>query len=433
MTLLHESMKKLWYFTRKYNKYESTVPLPSSVYAAFTNPEMTRRIRKQHDFAVCTIGRCIGALVVNNLVANINSRNIPFSDVNKLSADINSRNVPVTSDELACLSAILGTQSHDVRLSLSHPGTIELVNLASLALGNVSSPQANQMPPEALSMYHKTLTIVSQALPVQVTPKLSLDEVVPLANISDHNFERTIVSRHHCFLKMCVPGASSIMEEERTSCLRTSLRSLWHCSKAHLQTRAPLPSYFPLVLARPEITRHLQTERDPVARIIGYCFGALIVNKLVDALESPISLGSGVRNAHLACISAILGIEHHEIFVLPHRLRVINFQNVVSVISAEAHTLSAAAGMPVDVLEMAQDTLNVLANRLRDRLFVSGGPPIDQWRSVQEEYSEVANALSSDQFKKETEKTLDYLRQILEKLLPGVEYSQDTAISILGQ
>ena len=289
-------MKNLWYFTRKYNTYESTVPLPSSVYVAFTNSEMIRRIRKQHDPAVRAIGCCIGALIVNKLVADINSRDLPVSDV-----------------ELACLSAILDTQSHDVRLCLSHPGTIELVNMASLALGDVSTSQANQMPPDTLSMFHKTLAIVSQALPAQVTPKLSLDEVVALASISDHNFERTIVSRHHCLLKTCVQGASSLMEEDRTSCLRTSLWSLWNCSKAYLQTSAPLPSYFPLVLARPEITRRLQTERDPVARIIGYCFGALIVSKLVDSLESPISPGSGVRNAHLACISAILGMEHYDV------------------------------------------------------------------------------------------------------------------------
>jgi hypothetical protein len=54
--------------------------------------------------------------------------------------------------------------------------------------------------------------------------------------------------------------------------------------------------------------------------------------------------------------------------------------------------------------------------------------PVDQWRSVQEEYSEVLNALSSDQFKNETVKTLDQLRQILEKLRPGVECSQDTVM-----
>ncbi|KAH9071445.1 hypothetical protein EDB83DRAFT_249469 [Lactarius deliciosus] len=60
---------------------------------------------------------------------------------------------------------------------------------------------------------------------------------------------------------------------------------------------------------------------------------ALILCKSLGALGSPISLGAGgVHNAELACISAILGrgTEHHEGLLLPHQLRVINFQNVVS-------------------------------------------------------------------------------------------------------
>jgi len=348
--------------------------------------------------------------------------------VNKLVTDINSRNVPACDVELACLSAILGTQSDDVRLCLRQPGTIQLVNLASLALGDISSFKADQMPPDTHSLFQKTLAIVSQALPAQATTQqLLLDEVVALANVSDDNFERTIVSRHHGLLEMCIQGTSSLMEEDRTSCLRTSLKSLWHCGKAYLQKSAPLPSYFPLLLARPEIIRHLRTEPDPVARITGYCFGALVVNKLVDALESPISRSRGVHNSYLECISAVLGAEHCEVFLSPHRIRVINFWKVVSVMSGEVH---ASAGMPADVLDIAQDTLNVLANRLRDRLFVSGGPPMDQWRSVQEEYSQVVLALNCDRFKNEPVETLDRLRQILEKLLPGVEYSQngDTAM-----
>jgi hypothetical protein len=76
---------------------------------------MTRRIRTgQHDLVVHVIGRCVGALVVN-----------------KLAADINSRNNPVRDDELACLSAILGTKSDDVMLLLSHPGAIEFTNMFS--------------------------------------------------------------------------------------------------------------------------------------------------------------------------------------------------------------------------------------------------------------------------------------------------------------
>ena len=55
--------------------------------------------------------------------------------VNKLSVDITSCTGPVGVEELACLSAILGTENRDVELLLSQPGTIELVNMSSLALG----------------------------------------------------------------------------------------------------------------------------------------------------------------------------------------------------------------------------------------------------------------------------------------------------------
>ncbi|KAH9056367.1 hypothetical protein EDB87DRAFT_1238862 [Lactarius vividus] len=52
-------LKILWYFGRAYNEPGNSVPLPSYVFIAFTNPEMTRRIRKQRDLAVRVIGRCV--------------------------------------------------------------------------------------------------------------------------------------------------------------------------------------------------------------------------------------------------------------------------------------------------------------------------------------------------------------------------------------
>lgn len=123
-----------------------------------------------------------------------------------------------------------------------------------------------------------------------------------------------------------------------------------------------------------------------------------------------VSPGVGVFHAYLACISAILGTEHHQFILLQHRLRVINFWNVVSIISGEVTTLSAGIGKSADVLTVSRETLNILANRLRGHLFISGVLPVDQWWSMQEEYSEVANGLSSDQFKNETVKTLDRLQ-----------------------
>src|SRR6266702_244839 len=390
--------KNLCHFTSEYNERGNSASLPSYICIAFTNPEMTRRIHQDPNLAARMIGRCVEALVVN-----------------KLAADINSRDVPVSNDELACLSAILGTESRDVGLCLSQPSTIEFANLVSLALADDSSWWTENMSDDTRSAVQQTLTILSQALPAQANAQPSPDQTVALVNLSDDKFERTIVSRLHGLLKMCVPGASSLTEEVRTSCLRMCLKSLWHCGKAYHQTSDPLPSYFPLVLARPENTRLFQTEQDPVARVTACCFGALIVSKLVDALKSPISLSGHVDNAELACISAILGTEHRKVLLLPNHLRVINFRNFISFMSGEINMSFTAAGMPGDVLNIAHDTLYILANRLRDSISVRGDLPMDEWLLLQEMYSDVEDALGSEQLKSETVKILDRLRQTLEK------------------
>ena len=392
-------MKRLWEFTREYNK-----PLPPYVRVAFTNPEMARRIREEHDLAVRVIGRCIEALVVNKLAAGLYSRSSPVSD-----------------DELASLSTILGTDSRDVRLCLRQPGAIQLVNLASLVLGDVSPLRADQIPHDARVVLQETLAILSRALPTQANADLSLDQTTPPVNVSDDEIVRIIVSRLHGLLKMHIPSTSSFLGNARTSCLRMCLKNLWHCGKTYHQTSEPLPSYFPPVLARLEITHHFQSEPDPAVRITGCCFGALIVSKLIDTLELPIPLISSVRNAELAYISAILGTEHREVLLSPHRLHLINFRNVVSLMSGEIDTLFPSAGMPTDVLNIAQDTLKILANSLLDNTFVLGGLPRDQGRLLQEIYSDVDHALRSDQLRDETVNTLNRLEQKLEKLLPGVE------------
>ena len=160
--------KNLWRFTRGYNEGGSAAPLPSYLYAAFTNPEMSHRIRKQRDLAVHVIGRCIGVLVVN-----------------KLSADINSRNVPVTSDELVCLSAILGTQSHDVRLLLEHPGAIEFTNMVFLALDDSYSFTLGTAPSYMLDVVQQTSNALSLALPPELNAKIPLDQTNRIMGISD--------------------------------------------------------------------------------------------------------------------------------------------------------------------------------------------------------------------------------------------------------
>jgi hypothetical protein len=391
-------MKNLWQFTRVHTDPANSVSLPSYVRIAFTNPVITPNIHQDADLSVRVIGHCVKALVVN-----------------KLTADINSRIVPVNKDELTCLSAILATESREVRLCLSQPGTIELVSLASLALGDITSLGADQMQPGMRPMLQQTLDILSQAFPPPGNAPLPLDQRVALVNVPDDNFERTTISRLHVLLTMCIPGGSSLTEEVRISCLRMCLKTLWYCAKAHHQSSNLLPSYFPLVFASPEVARHFQTEQDPVSCIAGCCFWALIVSKQAGALGSPISLSGGIHSAELAWISAILGSECHEDLLFPHQLRIINFRNIVSVISGKITALSTGAGMQAEVLNMTQATLSILANRLRDNTFGSGGVPRDQQHLLQEIYSGIMNALSFDQLKNETAKTLNRLRQILEK------------------
>ncbi|KAH9056368.1 hypothetical protein EDB87DRAFT_1238863 [Lactarius vividus] len=395
-SVLRVCMKNLWHFTKEHNERGNSVSLPSYVCNAFANPEMTRRIHQDADLSTRMIGRCIAALVVN-----------------KLTRDAMSHTVPVSVAELACLSGILGTEIHDIRLCLSQPGTIELVNLAFLALGDVSSLRVDQILPDTRSVLQQTFDILSQALLARGNAELPLDQTIALITFSEDKFESTIASRLYGLLKMCITGASSLPEEVRKSCLRMCLKTLWCGGKAYHQTPYPLPSYFPLMFARPEITRHFQTEQDPVARITGRCFAALVVSKLVDALESPVSLSGRVRNPELACISAILGTEHREVLLLPHQLRIINFRNVISGMSGKIDTLFTDAGMPTDALDIARETLHILANRLRDCTFIPEGLPMDQRRLLQD----IMSSLDCDQ-KNEKAKTLDRLREKLEQLLP---------------
>ncbi|KAI9428820.1 hypothetical protein H4582DRAFT_2038608 [Lactarius indigo] len=168
--------------------------------------------------------------------------------------------------------------------------------------------------------------------------------------------------------------------------------------------------------------------------MLGCCFGALIASKLVDDLGSPTSLGGYVQGAELACILAILGIEKRgdSPLPLPHLLHFINFWNVVSLMSGESDLSFTAAGIPADMLDIAQDTLHILADHLSESMSVFEGLPMDQRQLPQEIYSGVVNALRSDQPNDQTMETIDQLRQILETLPSTEERIQNTSMQNLG-
>jgi hypothetical protein len=161
-------MKSLWHFTRGHSERGHSVPLPPFVCVAFTNPEMIRRIRRQRDLAVRMIGRCVEALVVN-----------------KLAADIHSRSAPVSNEELACLSAILGTKSHDMILLLKHPDAIEFTNIIFLALDDSDSFSHETVPSYVMDVIQQTSSALSRVLPPELNAKMRIDQTNTMMNLSD--------------------------------------------------------------------------------------------------------------------------------------------------------------------------------------------------------------------------------------------------------
>jgi hypothetical protein len=159
-------LNSLWNFVKASNERENSAPLPSYVYVAFTNSVMAQGIREHHDLTVRVLGRCVGALVAS-----------------KLAADINSGYVSVGDDELACISAILGTTSDDVVLLLRHPGAIELTNIVFLTSTNNDSASA-RVPSEVLDVVRWTFNILSQALPAELDTAMWLDQTDTLMNAS---------------------------------------------------------------------------------------------------------------------------------------------------------------------------------------------------------------------------------------------------------
>lgn len=144
-SILHVWMRILWPFARKYNEPWNSAHLPSYVCISFINPEMTRRIREERDLAVRVIGRCVEALVVN-----------------KLAADMKSSNPQVTDGglKLACLSALLGTKSDDVMLLLNHPGAVGFTKMVFLAFDNSHSFTQDIVPSEILNVVQETFGIL---------------------------------------------------------------------------------------------------------------------------------------------------------------------------------------------------------------------------------------------------------------------------------
>ncbi|KAH9056351.1 hypothetical protein EDB87DRAFT_1237813 [Lactarius vividus] len=209
---------------------------------------------------------------------------------------------------------------------------------------------------------------------------------------------------------------------------RMCLKYLWHCARKYnrLGASAPLPTFVRITLASPGITRRIHTAKDINARVIGRCFGALIVNKLVDDFQSRTSFHSGVYDAELACISSILDTMPGELLRWSNPSAAIKLLNVVSLMSGEIETLftepTPMGRTPTDILNIIQQTINII----NPDLVLSGASawgdlPMDKISLLREICSKIANAEPDNRFRNQTMAVLDQLQQI-SKQLPTVGY-----------
>ncbi|KAI9457988.1 hypothetical protein BJY52DRAFT_447096 [Lactarius psammicola] len=117
-------------------------------------------------------------------------------------------------------------------------------------------------------------------------------------------------------LKTCIPETSVLDEKMRKNRLRICMNCLWYFGRAYNQPEISqlLPSYFPNTLI-PEIVRRIRTEDDSGVRVMGHCFVALVVNKLVADINARTL---PINNAERACLLAILGTNSQDtIYMAP--------------------------------------------------------------------------------------------------------------------
>ena len=175
-TVFRVCLKSLWTVVRAADEPGKSAPLPSYVYGAFANPEMTRRIHQETDLTTGVIGRCVETVVVSKLAADINSRR-------------NTQD-PVNDYELACLSTILRTKTDDLMLLLRHPGAIELTNMVFLASHDIHSFTLQTVPSYMLVVVKETSGSLFQALPPDFSVTM---EAKTLMNVSDGQCNRSLI------------------------------------------------------------------------------------------------------------------------------------------------------------------------------------------------------------------------------------------------
>ena len=232
-------------------------------------------------------------------------------------------------------------------------------------------------------------------------------------------FDPILGSRLRELLGSCQPGASPLAEEQRNNRLRVCLTSLWYCLRAFNLPEnlgEPLAPYVRAIFASPQVIGWIQTEEDLATRLLGRCFGSLVVRKLANDIASRTFIGVPPTTAEIACISYMLGTNVEQVQDwLDHRGD-IDLANIIFLTSGEFKPLVASVAVTKgDVVDVFQQTLGILAEGM-----ISSQANIEwdkgQVEQFQEVYLKLSNAPVPDVLKQR-------LRYILDRLPPSIPYT----------
>ena len=292
---------------------------------------------------------CVEALVVKELVADLtqSTKSKDFSRHKKL----------------GLMSEVLEIESDEVELCLRCPGTIELATLVSLAFHVVGSLDLDALPSDVRDVAQQTIAILSE------TAEPQLVQPIAQLNILDAKFNHIIVSSLCNLLQRCISGTSILTSNVRRTCLRMCLKSLCYCAEAFQQLDAfeSLPSYFPRTLtvtvAGPEITHLFQTEQDHLSRLIGRCFDALAVKKLVANVRLSTDSNIPISDDGLVWLSASLGTLPDVIKLCLECPGAVELVNMVSFALGDVGPLDLRK-LPSHVYDVVRQTLAILSQAL---------------------------------------------------------------------
>ena len=343
-------LKNLWHRLQACD--QNSVSFPPYILIAFASPVLTRHIRMEQGATVRVIGHCVEALVIKELISGIKPSTI--------------RNVQIRDDKLAWLSAILCTETDDVKFCLEYPGAVELATMVSIALGDVGPLAVNVLPPDVCDVAHHTLTILSK------TAKPHLVRPIAEFYILDAEFGCIIMDGLRNLLRTCMLG--TLTSNVRRSCLRMALKSLWYCAKAYqLSAFKPLPSYFSSTFASFEITNLIRAEKDPVSRVVGCCFGALVVTKLVADIRLRTDSNIQVSDSELECLSAMFRTTSDDSRFCLEQPGAIEVVNIVLLVSDYFNFLAADPAVPSLALNVIPETFSILTRALPAEISTEDG------------------------------------------------------------